>query len=74
MHANELPFETYKASDDILVTRNVAQNIKQKIMLGEYVDLSNLVCNTLTNGGRHTISVFQGQLSIQPVAYTMIIR
>ena len=74
MHANELPFETYKASDDTLVTRNVAQNIKQKIMLGEYVDLSNLVCNTLTNGGRHTISVFQGQLSIQPVAYTMIIR
>jgi hypothetical protein len=64
MHVNELPFETCKASDDI--TRNVAQNIKQKIMLGEYVDLSSLLCNTLTNGGRHTISVFQGQLSIQP--------
>jgi hypothetical protein len=64
MQVNELPFETCKASDDI--TRNVAQNIKQKIMLGEYVDLSSLLCNTLTNGGRHTISVFQGQLSIQP--------
>jgi len=72
MHVNELPFETCKASDDI--TRNVAQNIKQKIILGEYVDLSSLLCNTLTNGGRHTISVFQGQLSIQPVAYNMIIR
>jgi len=64
MHVNELPFETCKASDDI--TRNVAQNIKHKIMLGEYVDLSSLLCNTLTNGGRQTISVFQGQLSIQP--------
>ena len=31
MHVNELPFETCKASGDI--TRNVAQNIKQKIML-----------------------------------------
>ena len=28
MHVNELPFETYKASDD--KTRNVAQNIKKK--------------------------------------------
>jgi len=64
MHVNELPFETCKASDEI--TRNVAQNIKQNIMLGEYVDLSSLLCNTLTNGGRQTISVFQGQLSIQP--------
>jgi hypothetical protein len=56
MHVNELPFETCKASDDI--TRNVAQNIKQKIMLGEYVDLSSLLCNTLTNGGEtHNFSV-----------------
>ena len=61
---NMLPIETCKASDDI--TRNVAHNIKQKIMLGEYVDLSSLLCNTLTNDGRHTISVVQGQLSIQP--------
>jgi len=64
MHVNELPFETcIFAYDDI--TRNVAQNIKQKIMLGECVDLSSHLCNTLTNGGRHNNSVFQGQLSIQ---------
>ena len=61
MHVNELPFETCKASDDI--TRNIAQNIKQKIMLGEHVNLSSLLCNT---DGRHTISVFQCQFSIQP--------
>jgi hypothetical protein len=55
------PTEIIKASDNI--SRNVSQDLKQKIISGEYIDLANLVCN-VQNGSsdNQTISLVQGQL------------
>ena len=59
-----MPTEIIKASDNI--SRNVSQNLKQKIISGEYIDLANLVCN-VQNGSsdNQTISLVQGQLIVQ---------
>ena len=64
-HKTCMPTEFIKASDNI--SRNVSQNLKQKIISGEYIDLANLVCN-VQNGSsdNQTISLVQGQLIVQP--------
>lgn len=60
-----IPFEISKASDDI--SRNVPQSLKQKVIAGEFIDLSNLLCNTQnSSGNKQTITIVQGQLVLQP--------
>ena len=53
-----------KASDDL--SRNVSNNVKQKIIAGEYIDLSLLLSNSqISCEDRHKIVVSQGELVIQ---------
>ena len=60
-----IPFEISKASDDI--SRNVPQSLKQILIAGEFIDLSNLLCNTQnSSGSKQTITIVQGQLVLQP--------
>lgn len=59
-----IPFEISKASDDI--SRNVPQSLKQKVIAGEFIDLSNLLCNIQnSSGNKQTITIVQGQLVLQ---------
>lgn len=54
-----------KASDDL--SRNVASNLKQKIIAGEYIDLASLLVNSQTSmEERQKIIISQGELLIQP--------
>ena len=44
-----IPLEITKDSDDI--SRNVPQSLKQKVIAGEFIDLSNLLCSTQNSSG-----------------------
>ncbi|VDI64654.1 Hypothetical predicted protein [Mytilus galloprovincialis] len=60
-----LPIETVKASDDI--ARNVSQNVKQKVINGEYVDMGSLLNNSQNiTGVNQTLTFNQGQIILQP--------
>lgn len=60
-----MPTEIINASDNI--SRNVSQNLKQKIISGEYTDLANLLCNVQNSSSdNQTISLVQGHLIVQP--------
>ena len=64
---NNTPTETIHPSDDI--SRHVAQNVKQKIISGEYIDMSTLLSNphaTNSNTLQHKVVMFEGELVIQP--------
>ncbi|CAG2211699.1 unnamed protein product [Mytilus edulis] len=60
-----IPIETVKASDDI--ARNVSQNVKQKVINGEYVDMGSLLNNSQNiTGVNQTLTFNQGQIILQP--------
>lgn len=64
-HKTCMPTEIINASDNI--SRNVSQNLKQKIISGEYTDLANLLCNVQNSSSdNQTISLVQGHLIVQP--------
>ena len=61
----ESPIQLQKASDELGC--NVAHNIKQKIIAGEYIDLATLLTNSQsTTIDTHKIAFVQGDLIIQP--------
>ena len=51
------------ANDDISL--NVSQNLKEKIISGDYIDLAQLLQNPSVNVDRHNL-VFEGQLMLEP--------
>lgn len=60
-----IPFEISKASDDI--SRNVPQSLKQILIAGEFIDLSNLLWNIQnSSGSKQAITIAQGQPVLQP--------
>jgi hypothetical protein len=61
---NGLPVEIVKAS--VSIARNIGQYIKQKISMGEYVDLGSLLNNPQNNtGANQTFTINQGQLVLK---------
>jgi hypothetical protein len=51
-------------NDDISL--NVSQNLKEKIISGEYIDLAQLLQNPSVNGDKHNLVFEQGQLMLEP--------
>ena len=60
------PVGINKASDDL--AKNVSQNLKQKIVAGEFIDLALLLTNSSASdlNNSQKISFIQGELVIQP--------
>ena len=62
-----------KASDDL--SRNVSLNLKQKIIMGEYIDLALLVVNSQTVAAESQRLVFmKGELLVQQKQHKQIIN
>ena len=56
-----IPFQCNKASDDL--SRNVPVNLKQKIIVGEYIDLALLLITSQASlSDKHTVIVSYGEL------------
>jgi len=61
----EAPQHVIKASDNLAC--NVAQSVKQKIVLGEYIDMATLLTNSNANSSdTQKIAFLHGELVVQP--------
>jgi hypothetical protein len=58
------PHQIVRTASDITV--NVTQNIKQKILKGEYVDLASLLTYNQHNDSKQQLIFQQGELILQP--------
>ena len=52
------------ANDDISL--NVSQNLKEKIISGDSIDLAQLLQNPSVNGDEHNLVFEHGQLMLEP--------
>ena len=60
-----IPSQCNKASDDL--SRNVPVNLKQKVIVGEYIDLALLLSNSQASlSDKHTVIVSHGEMLIGP--------